>query len=86
MKILSKKEDISISGHIKNHKVYIGLSLHLFTLEQIRMVSANKVVKENRMLKNELELAKNTKLIKKLIHNLEDLKKGNFVTRDKIGF
>jgi len=50
------------------------------------MVSANKVVKENRMLKNELELAKNTKLIKKLIHNLEDLKKGNFVTRDKIGF
>jgi len=26
------------------------------------------------------------KLIKELIHNLEDIKKGNFITRDEIGF
>lgn len=49
------------------------------------LMKMDELKKENEELRKELEAARNSKLIKKLIKNLEDIKKGNYITRKGLG-
>jgi len=46
------------------------------------MKKNNRIIK----LKRENTILKNTKLVKELTHNLKEIRKGNFITREKLGF